>query len=448
MKTRTIFTILALAAALPLGAQSFQESLFLNNYRLGFRYNPALQSSTDFLSVGEYSGLSMNNVGATAFLYEREGKLVSAFHPLVYSQTFLSALKDINATQSYLNYSLFTYGFHSENAFHTVELGVRGMSSLALPKDYFRLLKEGGEDLFSLGGTSIQGRLYAELAYGYSRKIGDHLSLGARAKLLLGLYGAQYNLSRFNLNVSEAGWQADVDAQLDVTSRSGKMQSTEDGYLQLLNWKKKDKWSLPSGVGVAVDLGLLWEPADGWQISASVTDLGGLLWYYGNAGASTGSYTFTGLSNLGLEEMNVEGLLSQVGLIGKDLLGAVALKTVPRRLAWDALPFQANLGVRYKMPFYQALSLGVTGNYAAYQILPYWEVRSVLALNPLSWLDGCFSFGTSSLGLTWGASLQVSLWNFRLHAGVQNGFGGTVPYRSTPLEANAKTVIIGLTYDL
>ena len=100
------------------------------------------------------------------------------------------------------------------------------MSSLALPKDYFRLLKEGGEDLFSLGGTSIQGRLYAELAYGYSRKIGDHLSLGARAKLLLGLYGAQYNLSRFNLNVSEAGWQADVDAQLDVTSRSGKMQST------------------------------------------------------------------------------------------------------------------------------------------------------------------------------------------------------------------------------
>jgi hypothetical protein len=100
------------------------------------------------------------------------------------------------------------------------------------------------------------------------------------------------------------------------------------------------------------------------------------------------------------------------------------------------------------MPFYQALSLGVTGNYAAYQILPYWEVRSVLALNPLSWLDGCFSFGTSSLGLTWGASLQVSLWSFRLHAGIQNGFGGTVPYRSTPLEANAKTVVIGLTYDL
>ena len=448
MKTRTLFTLLALAVALPLGAQSFQESLFLNHYRLGFRYNPALQSSTDFLSVGEYSGLSANNVGATAFLYEREGRLVSAFHPLVYSKDFLSALKDINITQSYLNYSLFSYGFHSQNAFHTVELGVRGMSSVAVPKDYFRLLKEGGEDLFSLGGTRLQGRLYAELSYGYSRKIGDHLSLGARAKLLLGLYGADYNLRRFDLNVSEDGWQAQLDAQLDVTSRSGKMQSSEEGYLQLLNWKKKDKWALPSGAGLAVDLGLLWEPAEGLQVSASVTDLGGLLWYYGNAGASTGDYTFTGLSNIGMEELNVEGLVSQALSIGTDLFDNVALKTVPRRIAWDALPFQANLGVRYKMPFYQALSLGATGNYAAYPGLPYWETRAVMALNPLSWLDGCFSFGTGSLGLTWGASLQVSLWNFRLHAGIQNGFGGTVRYRSTPLEANAKTFVIGLTYDL
>ena len=448
MRTRTIFTILALAAALPLGAQSFQESLFLNNYRLGFRYNPALQSSTDFLSVGEYSGLSANNVGATAFLYERNGKLVSGFHPDVYSKTFLSALKDINTTQNYLNYSLFTYGFHSENAFHTVELGVRGMSSLAIPKDYFRLFKEGGDDLFSLGGTRLQGRLYAELAYGYSRKIGDKLSLGARAKLLLGLYGADYNLSRFDLDVSEDGWQANLDAQLDITSRSGKMQSSEEGYLQLLNWKKKDKWSLPSGAGLAVDLGLLWEPADGLQVSASVTDLGGLLWYYGNAGASSGVFNFTGFSNIGLEDFNAEGLMSQAMLVGTDLFDSVAMKAVSRRLAWDALPFQANLGVRYKMPFYQALSLGVTGNYAAYVSLPYWEVRSVIALNPLSWLDGCFSFGTSSLGLTWGASLQVSLWKFRLHAGIQNGFGGTVRYRSTPLEANAKTVVIGLTYDL
>lgn len=74
--------------------------------------------------------------------------------------------------------------------------------------------------------------------------------------------------------------------------------------------------------------------------------------------------------------------------------------------------------------------------------------RFALAVNPLNWLDLTGNIGWSSYGLTWGAAAQVRIYRFRLHAGMQNGFGGTLPYKSTPLKANAKTLVVGLTFDL
>ena len=65
-----------------------------------------------------------------------------------------------------------------------------------------------------------------------------------------------------------------------------------------------------------------------------------------------------------------------------------------------------------------------------------------LALKPID------SFLTKLDGLTWGAAAQVRIYRFRLHAGMQNGFGGTAPYTSMPLKANAKTLVVGLTFDL
>ena len=448
-RPRIIISLLALTMSLSLGAQSFQESLFLNNYRLGFRYNPAMASECNFLSVGEFSTYSANNVGASAFLFPQEdGSLVTGLHSAVSADTFMGVLKDVNRTQSHVNYSLFSFGFHAGGAFHTIEVSARGMYGLSVPKDYFRLLKLGGEDVFSLTDTRLQGRLYTELAYGYSRKIGDHLRLGARGKLLLGLYAADYRYTRYNLTVSSDSYLMEIESQLDLTNHSGKMSQNEDGYLNLLDWKVKDKWSIPSGGGLAVDLGLVWEPVDGLQLAASVVDLGGLFWYYGNAGRSEGTATITGVKGMNYDDLNLAGLIDQAKIIGKELIDPIALKAVDRRVAFYMLPFQVNAGIRYSMPFYKPLSLGVTGNYASYESLPYWDARFALAVNPLNWLDITGNIGWSSYGLTWGAAAQVRIYRFRLHAGMQNGFGGTVPYTSMPLKANAKTLVVGLTFDL
>jgi hypothetical protein len=427
MRIKSFFiVIVALAAVLPLGAQSFQESLFLNTFRMGFRYNPALASDTGFVSVGGLSFSEVNNVGAAAFIYPKGGKPVTGLHPSVSADEFLSSLKDSNVMRGHAGYNLFSYGFSSGAAFHTLEINARGEAGLSVPKDFFRLFKQGGEDLFSLAGMSVQSRLYAELAYGYSRKIGDRMRLGARTKLLLGLSAADYTFQRFDLQVNSEYYQADLQLQRDRTKRL----------------------ALPDGAGLAVDLGLVWELADGLQLAASMTDLGGLFWYYGNASQATGRYTFTGLTEMAYEDMNLSGLWDQAKSLVERFKEKIVLRPEERRTACEILPFRVNGGLRYDMPFYRALSAGITGNYTAYKGLPYWEGRIDLAVNPVDWLDLCVNAGIGAYGPVWGTAVQLSVHRFRLYAGLEDGCGGTLPHRGLPLQANVLSLVVGLTCDL
>lgn len=447
MKTKIIFLMLVLASALPLGAQTFQGSFFMDNYRLGFRYNPALTPDTGFISVGDMMSYTANNVGVSAFLYPRDGHLVTGLHSSVSSDEFMSSLKDINTLQSNMSYSLFSYGFAAGGAFHTIEVGARGKSRLSVPKDYFRFLKDGGQDLFSFSGTRMEGRLYTELAYGYSRKIGDKLKLGARAKLLMGLYAADYSFERFDLQVSEEIISADIETRLDMTNRMVSF-GVEDGEIQFWDWQAPDDW-LPAGAGLALDFGLVWEPFDGFRIAAAVTDLGGLLWSYGNAAYSKDSFTFAGFNDITYNEMNVKDMFGRLKDMTKEVNDAAPLMARDRRLAIERLPFNANAGIRWRMPFYRALSAGFTGNYTAYDGMPYLEGRFAVDVTPLDWLDVCTSVGTGTNGLFWDVAAQLRLYRFRLNFGLQNGLGGTIPdWNDMPLTANAKAFVLGLTYDL
>ena len=72
---------------------------------------------------------------------------------------------------------------------------------MELPGDPFKLLKTGVMESNQMGRLRGQLDLYLELAYGYSRRVGDKLSLGGRLKLLAGLYGVDYNVTRLNLTM-------------------------------------------------------------------------------------------------------------------------------------------------------------------------------------------------------------------------------------------------------
>ena len=100
-----------LLASAGLSAQSFHQGFFLDGYRLNYRYNPAVSNDGNFLSVGQWSDQSINNVGAANFLYPREVGLVTAFHSSVSAKDFLGSLPDKLALGGNINFNLVSYGF-------------------------------------------------------------------------------------------------------------------------------------------------------------------------------------------------------------------------------------------------------------------------------------------------------------------------------------------------
>lgn len=78
----------------------------------------------------------------------------------------------------------------------------------------------------------------------------------------------------------------------------------------------------------------------GFTLSASAMDLGGILWYYGNAGKSSGTYTFEGLKDLTVDEMDQESILAKIKAAG----------VIP----YEDIPLKANnklftIGLTYKL---------------------------------------------------------------------------------------------------
>lgn len=451
MKLRQYILALALipAASFSLCAQSFQQGLFLDCYRLGYRYNPAIQNEGKVLSVGEWDNQTRNNFGAASFLYPREEGLVTALHSSVSADEFLGSLQDRNYFTGDINFNLFSYGWRKDAAYHTIEASVRGSYGMTLPKELFSLLKLGTtSQVFDMSNLKVSGNAYAEIAYGYSRKISDAFSVGARAKLLVGVEALNYNFSRLQLQASEESYKLGLTADLDLTSRWSKIRPDENGTLSLLNLSSKERWRGPSGAGLALDLGVVLTPVEGLTLSASLLDFGGILWYYGNAGRSDGTVTFTGVKDLSLEQIQNKDLLSQFNGIKNELLESLSVKTVEKRITPEMVPMTVNLAAKYEMPFYRALSIGATGNFIFRGLMSYREVRGHLAWNPGKYIGITADGGYGTLGAVYGLAMNAKIGNFRITAAMSNGFGGTMAYSSLPLKANNKVATIGLTYDL
>lgn len=443
---------LALAAlicvAAPLKAQIAQEGFFLNDYRLGYRYNPALAGGADFISIGEFSKHNRNNIGAGAFLYPIGNEVVTFLSPRVSTAEFMSKLQDMNYEFSTYNLNIVSYGFARGEAYHTLELSARVMYGASAPIDLFYILKEGTMDeVYNLNGVRAQGQLFAELAYGYTRKLSDIVSIGGRAKLLLGLNSIDYRMSNLRIRTNEQEFRVDVDAELDLTGRNKVFLPTDDGYLSVLNTTSSGRWYIPTGAGLALDLGVVVTPNEYLTLSASVLDLGGICWSFGNSGRSTGTATFTGL-DLGYGDFNKDALLKKVKDVGQDFLETLKLKATGNQVRFNMIPLRANLGIKYKLPKFEQVHVGLVASYIGYQNMPYWEARYCMSCNPLDWLDFAGSFGYGAHGTVWGVGASVRVQKFRFNFAYEMGFGGYVGHSFTPVRPNNKVVSLGLTYDL
>ncbi len=436
-------TALLTIAALVLGTGAWAQSI---------TDNPAENASRDggFLRIGEFQSTTRNNVGASSFLFPSGDKLVTGLHSSVSAEEFLGGLKPVNSYYSQINYNLLSYGWKGVSGYHSVDIGARVNYGLSVPEEIFRILKTGtAQSPYDLASLKAFGNLYGEIAYSYALPLGDNLSLGARVKLLVGLNSVDMVVRKLELTTTEEQYVVDIDADVDLTNRNKKVGTDGDGYLDYTSFSGKGKLGTPTGAGLAMDLGLVWKPFTGFTLSASAMDLGGILWYYGNAGKSSGTYTFEGLKDITDEEMDKDAILSKIKDAGEELLSVVKPKAVDEQWKVKAIPLSAKMKASYALPFLDMLSVDFSGLYTGYRYcVPYWEARGGLSFDYPGIARLELNAGSGACGFVYGINGSVDFLRFSLYASYENGTGGVIPYEGIPLKANNKQFTIGLTYKL
>lgn len=290
MKKILFAAVSAIALFIPagLGAQSLQTGYFLDNFVYSYQFNPASipDNTKGFVGVGiDNITIGANsNIGLSSVLFpvtvDGQKKLVTGLNSAVSPSQFLDGLKNDIRIGTDLTENILTLGFVRERSMLTVELNVRETSSASVPKDLVSILKVGTSEpgIYSINNVSANLTSFVELAVGYSYKLTDYLSVGGRLKLLAGAADAQAQISTLNADVKDE-IRISGAGSLQASYLNQTVPVSADGCIQFDDITDIAH-PAPGGYGAALDMGaeLRLPGLEGLTLSASIMDLGGIIW--------------------------------------------------------------------------------------------------------------------------------------------------------------------------
>ena len=420
---RLFATLILLSAATAAFAQEFKTGYFLDNYTYSYRINPATAIEGDSyyffsLGIGNITGEARTNLSMFDFLLPDPTDpgmyLFGLTDSNVSYQDAVKGFADVNKIIFGLNENILSFGHHGDESRWTVELNLRTDNRMKIPGDFFRgtkaaLLSLSNDDSaaqhYDFKDLSLNSSTYGELAASYSSKIGDYVTLGGAVKALFGIASTRYSLS---LTVDprsdvpdkitakgDGNFQLAFPVDLDLPEKQIGGQSyydfdpIYDGTYSFANrWKGKK--GLP-GFGLAFDLGLTVEPTDNLYIEASILDLGFMNWK-----AQENS------------RFNVNGNVDKY-------TDVFAFEELSGKRYTHLLTWTAHLGAKYRMPFYDRLSVGFLGTMQPL----FKEARLGIDVTPADWVSIAVSGAINDFGPDFGAAL-----NLRFLPGI-NFFVGT-----------------------
>lgn len=427
MRKLFIFAAAMLSFAASVSAQEFSTTYFLDNNLYSYRINPAIPGEKNFVGIG-ISNVNLSfgsNVGLNSILYKKaDGTLTTGLNSTVSSDVFLGNLKQNNRLDQVFNENILATGFWTGKAFHNIEINVKEDIFVGLPRDLFAMLKTGVSDYpFDISQTNASVKSYAELVYGYTRRINGKWSVGGRAKFLMGLASGRVGFERGTVSFNGSQVSYDVRAGFQLSSNFLQLGLRPDdaGIFDFSSLKMDFSNFSPCGFGGAVDLGVTYRPVKGLELSFSVLDLGGIAWKYNIVGESSGSDKFTG------ETLKSDGTLSGDLKAFADKLADLAEFTPVDggKSSFEMISCTLNLGARYHMPFYERMSVGmlVNGKFDKYNSC--FGVRFGLTVTPVDWLSVSGNYGINTYCATYGAAISVNGGNINFLLGYE-GYSGPV----------------------
>ena len=233
-----------------------------------------------------------SNVGVGTFFYPtKNGKLLNFLDPSVSTKEFLGNLKSQNKMVSNFDMDIVSFGFYKWNGFNTLSVSLHSNSGIQLPKEIFEFLKVGRQSVteptsYKIRDINFNSTAYTQIALGHSRRINDQWRVGAKIKGLIGL-------ANVNLNIDK------MDITMDNTTSQWIINSKGTGDIAIAGFELKSEPAIDSkgnsydaiaeanynasqmgiaGGGLAFDLGASYRPIKDLEITASVNDLGFMMW--------------------------------------------------------------------------------------------------------------------------------------------------------------------------
>lgn len=209
----------------------------------------------------------------------------------------INALDDRNLISFDLRTDLLTLGFGGETFFLSAAITERAHFRFGYPRDLMVLAWEGnGQSLLgeraSLDDFGLDFTAYREYAFGASVAVSPRLKIGVRGKYLQGRLNAFTRTSRFGMH---------TDAQTFALSFDGEGEINTSGIQELADSTEFDPanlWRSRGNNGWGLDLGADWRFSEKMSFSASVIDIGSILWKHNTRtySAERFTYEFIGLN--------------------------------------------------------------------------------------------------------------------------------------------------------
>ena len=413
MKKLICLAITALLFSIVASAQhNFRTGYFLDGYTYKHKLNPAMASDRGYLAIpivgyttaGVETGMSLST-----FLYpDQNGNLNTFLSPEVLAEDFMKGIQTNNPLNANMDLSVFSLGFHAGKSFNTLDISLKADVRSNIPGSFFSWAKQGGTSLdMSDFGVNMDSRL--ELAYGYSRSIGEKFRIGFKLKFLAAIAKVSYTADQLTLTMNEDAWRVASQGHGYFYAPGVSLETDGAGMINGLDVPEYeaiiDAAINSRNFGGAVDLGFSYDVLKWLTLSASVTDLG-LIGWNGITTLESASRTleYAGFDNLGAEDMAVE---EEFAALGQELIDIISPKVVSSDAAFkDMLSMTAHAGLELRLPFYQRLSVGALGTYRLDGPYSWWEARGSVNWALFRWLSFSASYAQSTYGESYGGAVN------------------------------------------
>lgn len=275
---------MSLCSPLFVQGQYLRSSYYMDGSSTRLALNPAMYPQRGFINLPVIGGINFDLRTNALGFKDVQNMIDDDFSS---TDEIISRLNAQNNAEFSMGSEVISFGFHARDNFFTFGIASHVDIDAQIPKSMFEYINSINNDTFSgtrhydIADQNLNVNAYTEIGVGFSRNINDRLTIGAKAKMLLGNANMSLKVNQLKIDAympEESYSKAYLDAVTDVEfALSGEgviIEEDGDGNIEKIS---VGDYGI-GGYGAALDLGVNYALTDRLSLSAAVTDLGFISW--------------------------------------------------------------------------------------------------------------------------------------------------------------------------